>query len=135
MQNLKNSLVNNNLLHSCTIQGVTNAWYSYPENDSVMAVTGIYSRYLAFNNSFLPIVDVSSLTPKITKIDRINTWLTCKYYCPSANGSNNIKRPPGEDLKFKVFLKRDASLDPPYTVQHMQDQNFEIHYVVEGPCA
>ena len=89
--------------------------------------------YFFYSNVFL--VDVSSLTPQITKIDRINTWLTCKYYCPSANGSNNIKRPPGEDLKFKVFLKRDASLDPPYTVQQMQDQNFEIHYVVEGPCA
>ena len=86
-------------------------------------------------NIFL--VDVS--TTNITKIDRINTWLTCTnaegYGCPSANGSNNILRKPGEDLKFWIFIRRDGSLDPPFTVQFIKDWNFEIHYEVEGPCS
>ena len=102
-----------------------------------MAMPGIlYRLYTIFNNSFIPAVDVSSLTPRITKIDRINTWLTCTVgNYPSANGSNNIKREPGEDLKFWVYIKRDGSLDPPFTVQSMRDGNYEIHYEVEGPCA
>ena len=82
-----------------------------------------------FENIFL--VDVSS--SKITKIDRINTWLTCRTDCPSANGSNNIS--PIEDLKFWVHLRRDGSLDPPFSVQSVKDNDLKIHYEVEGPCA
>ena len=79
------------------------------------------------------VVDVSSST--ITKVDRINTWLTCTEGCPSANGSNNIRRTPGEDLKFWVYLRRDGTLNPPFTVQTVLNGGFEIHYEVEGPCA
>ena len=40
LENLKISLVNNNLLNSCTIEGVTNDWYQYA--DDVVAVEGIF---------------------------------------------------------------------------------------------
>ena len=39
LQSLKNSLINNNLLHSCTIRGVTNDWFQ--ANDGVVGVKGI----------------------------------------------------------------------------------------------
>ena len=73
---------------------------------------------------------------KITKIDRINTWLTChRAGCPAANGSNNVIRSPGEDLKFWIYLRRDGTLNPPFTVQFVLNGGLEIHYEVEGPCA
>ena len=74
---------------------------------------------------------------KITKIDRINTWLTCPMPgCPAANGSNNVIRDPDEDLKFWVYLRRDGTLNPPFNVQRVKEEyGIEIHYEVEGPCA
>ena len=71
---------------------------------------------------------------EVTAINRINTWLTCNNGCPSATGSNNIQRSPGDDLKFLVKLRRDIGLEPPFTVQFAEDANFRIHYEVEGPC-
>ena len=97
-----------------------------------------YSWFLherIFNNIFL--VDVSLSDLKITKIDRINTWLTCvRHGCPAANGSNNVIRDPDEDLKFWIYLRRDGTLKPPFTAQRVkEDDGIEIHYEVEGPCA
>ena len=48
LQNLKNSLVNNNLLHSCTIRGVTNDWYLNfgDARNGVIAVEGIIFKIL-----------------------------------------------------------------------------------------
>ena len=57
------------------------------------------------------------------------------YICPSANGSNNVSRQTGEELKFWVDVRRDAALEPPYTVKWVKDNNFELHYKVEGACA
>ena len=94
---------------------------------------------MIFDDIFL--VDVSkarsgSRTRKITQIDRINTWLTChRAGCPAANGSNNVIPDPAGNLKFWVYLRRDASLDPPFSVQNALDADFKIHYEVEGSCA
>ena len=135
LENLKTSLVNNKLLHSCTIQGATNDWYQV--SDDTVAVEGIFWYLLYFENVCL--VDVSNLATKITKIDRINTSLTCTRNggtgCPSANGSNNIKRKPDEDFKFWVYLRKDGTQEPPFSVKDVQNFNFVIHYEVEGPCA
>ena len=84
--------------------------------------------------TFFFLVDVSSLAPQITEIDRINTWLTCTG-CPAANGSNNIKQSSSQPMIFWVHVRRDASLDPPYSVGNVQSMDFKIHYEVEGPCA
>ena len=85
---------------------------------------------------YIFLVDVSFSALKITKIDRINTWLTChRAGCPAANGSNNVIRSPSEDLKFWIYLRRDGTLNPPYNVQRMIDSGKKIHYEVEGPCA
>ena len=47
LQQLKNSLANNNLLHSCTIRGVTNDWYlSGDASNGVVAVAGIIFEIL-----------------------------------------------------------------------------------------
>ena len=81
------------------------------------------------------LVDVSRLTPKITKIDRINSWFTCPERCPSANGSNNIRQIPSKPMTFWVYLRRDGSFDPPFSAQNAKDNDFSIHYEVEGPCA
>ena len=42
---------------------------------------------------------------------------------------------PAGNLKFWVYLGRDASLDPHFSVQNALDADFKIHYEVEGPCA
>ena len=39
LQSLKNSLINNNLLQSCTIRGVTNNWFN--ASDGTVGVRGI----------------------------------------------------------------------------------------------
>ena len=44
-------------------------------------------------------------------------------------------RIPSEDLKFWVELRRDGTLDPPFSVQGVKDNDLKIHYEVEGPCA
>ena len=127
LENLKKSLVNNNLLDSCTIQGATNDWYQI--GDRTVAVEGIFCYLLHLKNIFP--VDVSATN--VTRIDRINTWMTCTNGCPSADGSNNIKLEPGQDLKFWVYIRRDHVSSFP--VQFAKDNNFVIHYEVEGPCA
>ena len=72
---------------------------------------------------------------EVTAINRINTWLTCENGCPSANGSNNIRRLPEENMKFAVLLRRDTGLSPPFTVDQAKNADLRIHYEVEGPCA
>ena len=131
LQTLKNSLINNNLLQSCTIRGVTDDWFQL---DKAIGVEGLLFQIDLFLKIFL--VDISDSAIKITQIDRINTWLTChRAGCPAANGSNNVIPDPNGSLKFWVYLRRDASLDPPFTVQNALDADFKIHYEVEGPCA
>ena len=39
LQDLERSLVNNNILHTCTIHGVTNDWYKSP---GAVAIEGIF---------------------------------------------------------------------------------------------
>lgn len=115
--NLENSLVKNNLLTSCTVQGESTSWYSA-------------------SNAIEVEVD---LTGQLTKINQINTWLTCFFPnspntgCPSASGSNNLRRVPAEDLKFYVPIRRTGSVSS--QLEFAQENNFKIHYVVEGPCA
>ena len=131
LQTLKNSLINNNLLQSCTIRGVTDDWFQL---DKAIGVEGLLFQIDLFLKIFL--VDISDSAIKITQIDRINTWLTChRAGCPAANGSNNVIPDPNGNLKFWVYLRRDASLDPPFTVQNALDADFKIHNEVEGPCA
>ena len=50
LQTLKNSLINNNLLHSCTIQGVTNDWYQV--GDEVVGVEGTLYQIEFFYTHF-----------------------------------------------------------------------------------
>ena len=135
LQILENSLINNNLLQSCTIRGVTNNWFN--ASDGTVGVRGIlFQTYLnLFFVKFFFLVDVSTLTPKITKIDRINSWFTCQGGCPSANGSNNIMQIPNQPMIFWVHLRRDSSLNPPFSAQQVKDDDFKIHYEVQGPCA
>ena len=131
---LENSLVNNNLLTSCSIQGETTSWYSAP---TAIEVEGKKVCENAFRDSTIFLVD---LTTKLTKINQINTWMTCVFPdrpdtgCPSATGSNNVRRVPAEDLKFYVQTRR-TGVSASEQLQFAQENNFKIHYVVEGPCA
>ena len=86
------------------------------------------------SNLLNPFFIINVSNTRLSKIDRINTWLTCLYGCPNANGSNNIKRVPTEDFKFWVILHRDQALTD-WTLQQIQGAQFKIHYEVEGPCA
>ena len=131
---LKNSLINNNLLDSCTIQGETNDWFQY--TTEIVAVEGTTLKLI--RNYFLllhSLVDLSS--SNITKIDRINTFLTSPTLKPQAIGSNNIQRVAGEDLKFLVGLRKDKGLTIGginYDVEWSK-KTFTINYEVGGPCA
>ena len=53
LQALENSLINNNLLQSCTIRGVTNDWYQGDSWDGVVAVKGIQFKMELFFIFFL----------------------------------------------------------------------------------
>ena len=131
--NLENSLVNNNLLTSCTIQGESTSWYAAPDAIEVEGKNVWENTFSGFN------IFLVDLTSKLTKINQINTWLTCFFSnspnmgCPSALGSNNLRKVPAEDLKFYVQIRRSGSVSS--QLETAQKDNLKIHYVVEGPCA
>ena len=80
----------------------------------------------------------------LVNINRINTWLTCSgntdvwWGCPSVIGGSNVWRIG--NLKFGVQIQRGGYL-PGFdrygqiSIFEAQENDYQIHYVVEGTCA
>ena len=69
---------------------------------------------------------------KLSKIDRINTWLTCEWGCPAFEGSNNIQmHSPANDLDFRVYVHLPGRS---INEEIIKEGDLRIHYEIQGPC-
>ena len=77
------------------------------------------------------VVDMSGTN--IKKIDRVQTWLNCRWNCWTVAGSNNAYRDPETPNQFKVYLTQRVGSDLTTNVADRND--FVLYYEVEGPCS
>ena len=75
-------------------------------------------------------VYVNLSNSKISKIDRVHTWITSKSSYASIQGSNNVIRWPGQDMEFEVYLRMQG-----ISVEDAQNADIILYYEVEGTCA
>ena len=128
--------MNNKLLKSCTFHGETSAWMPFYDqmsdrNTGTIHVTGNFAKYSKFLNEFLFQVDMSSFG--LTKVDRINTWLSCSTRCWTSTGAQNVYLRPGKPDQFEIFLYQHNERTS-ITVDAANHWNYVLHYEVEGSC-
>ena len=130
------SLENHDLLNTCTYRGETTDWENF--TDYGIKVSGkiqLQRMSKDISKIILFLVDMSGFG--ISKIDRINTWLTCETQCWTALGSNNPYLNPANPDKFRIFIRKTDDHNPEQGVDVIKaaEWNFVLHYEVEGTCS
>ena len=68
----------------------------------------------------------------LTKVNRINTWLSCEWMCWTSNGAQNVYLRPDKPDEFQIYLYQVEKHT--VTTEWAAKYKYALHYEVEGTC-